>query len=101
MSTLPCLADERPSYHKLQNVVKGSLSLDLPDDKRFKPEDFKYDDSDDDYIGRGGFADVYKAVIHQEGQDVMVAFKKPCFRGSRFTKEYADCASPPARHCCS
>lgn len=70
-------------------MVKDSPSFDLPDDKRFKPEDLKYDDTEDDHIGRGGFADVYKALIRQEGQDVIVALKRPYNTGSRFTKEYA------------
>lgn len=55
--------------------------------KRFEPEDMEYDE-DKDFIGSGAFADVFRAVVRQEGQELVVALKKPNIHGSRFTEEY-------------
>ena len=52
--------------------------------KIFRRKDLKYDPKRC-LVGRGGFADVYKAVLHG---NMTVAFKKPNIGGSRFTDRY-------------
>ncbi|XP_062523928.1 uncharacterized protein LOC134198529 [Corticium candelabrum] len=52
----------------------------IPSHKVFQRKDLIYD-SRHDLIGRGGFADVYKAVLQRK---TTVAFKKPFIGGSRF-----------------
>ena len=60
-------------------------NIDVPTNKIFRRNDLKYD-SNRDFIGRGGFAEVYKAVLLGNRT---VAFKKPNIGGSRFTDRYA------------
>ena len=52
----------------------------------FQPGDLKYDDSN--FIGRGGFAEVYRVVIHHKKQEMIVAVKQPTIGGSMFTDKY-------------
>jgi serine/threonine protein kinase len=47
-------------------------------EKVFQPDDLKYEQSD--LIGKGGFADVFKAVVYQKEQGMIVAVKKPSVR---------------------
>jgi hypothetical protein len=60
----------------------------LPDDQTFDPKDIQYD-KEKDFIGSGGFAEVFKAVLRHRGQDKVVALKKPCRRGGFTGNEMA------------
>ena len=72
-------------HDKVQTVVHDN-PFRLPDSQTFKPADIQYDE-DDDFIGSGGFAEVFKAVVKHEGQKMVVALKKPD-SGRHFTDKY-------------
>ncbi|XP_062523968.1 uncharacterized protein LOC134198569 [Corticium candelabrum] len=55
--------------------------IDAPANKIFEYKELEYN-SNECFIGRGGFADVFKAVLRG---NKTVAFKKPNIGGSRFT----------------
>ncbi|XP_062523903.1 uncharacterized protein LOC134198507 [Corticium candelabrum] len=68
-----------PGYYQKGQVDIRSVSVLA--NKIFRRKDLKYDPKRC-LVGRGGFADVYKAVLHG---NMTVAFKKPNIGGSRFT----------------
>ena len=67
-------------------VTIACRSVVLRNEMKVQPGDLKYDDSD--FIGSGGFAEVFKAVMPRNEQEMVVAVKKPNIGGSRFTDEY-------------
>ena len=56
-------------------VTVACRSVASPGGIRFQPGDLKYDYYDD-FVGAGGFADVYRVVISQNKQEMIVAVKK-------------------------
>ena len=63
----------------------NQMILSLTEDQRFWPEDLEYDE-DKDFIGQGGFAEVYRAVAHRKRRHFEVALKVPNISGSRISK---------------
>ena len=55
------------------------------------PEDIIYNEHTD-FIGSGGFAEVFKAVVHYGGQEMVVALKK-LGSGRHFTDKYVQYAA--------
>ena len=81
--------------HRSEGAMTDSSeasSLTVPPQKLFSRDDFAYDEnSDDDYLGFGGFAEVYKATMRSTG---LVVAAKVLFRRrgvdlrGRLQKEY-------------
>ena len=74
------------AFEGLHDKVQTDNPFRLPDSQTFKPADIKYDE-DEDLIGSGGFAEVFKAVVKHEGKKIVVALKKPD-SGRHFTDKY-------------
>jgi serine/threonine protein kinase len=68
-------AQTRPARELRQDEESEFVATDLPEDKKFKPKDVKYNPNYD-LIGGGGFSDIYKAVMKLKGKYTVVALKK-------------------------
>ena len=72
-------------YAYLFEEQTDAPNIDVLTKKIFRRKDLRYD-LNHSLVGRGGFAEVYKAVLLGK---TTVAFKKPNIGGSRFTDRYA------------
>ena len=86
----------------MANASEASSLFDLPPEKLFSQDDFDYDeDSDEDYLGYGSFAEVYKAKVKSTGQIVAakLLFRRNGARG-RLQKEYVISAKSKLKTVC-